>query len=603
MRVIVDFETYYSKKDGISVTQQGNDNYVAAADPYIVSVVTDEVEFCGTIDQAREHFPDAFWQDADNEFYAANSNFDQAFAEKVGWKTAKPWKCVLDLGKFNQYPKYLAKLVEVVLKVKMDKAIRDEMDGVDYWQLPAERQQALIEYCLNDSVRTRELLHKLPPMTSVEDEIAAHTRLQNRRGVFINTDLVEADKTRLHEMRHLAFLKIPWHNEAKPLSPTAFAAHCNKNSIPAPSSLDKRDEECTNLMSNHPLLNEIIGNMRTYRRANTLLKKADTLMESVTPEGKLPLSLLYCGARHTRRWSSQGFNIQNLDREPVSVGNGQDVWSRRWIVPRPGKIFLCLDFSQIEPRCLNWLVGNEDLLSAIRAGYGIYEAYALAFKGWKGKPGTLKKENLARYTAYKSEVLGLGYGMGSAKYVNQAAKDGLRITLEESTAIVKGFRNQNPRITGLWRQMDEVVKRAVMSKSKVIELELPTGDYLRHFHVAATSKRNLETGKVKSSYRSFTIQGDFGRDSIQDRLWGGVLVENVVQRMARDVMAEASLNCEKAGLPVLWTSHDEVILELDDDASKMDARKEAEYIMSREPGWCEGLPLAVEGDFVTHYSK
>jgi DNA polymerase len=595
INTVVDWESYYSKKEGISATNLGNANYYKKSYAYIVSVVSaDGIRWCGTTEEALKKFGSDFWLDKNRQFIAANSNFDQGWVEHYTGLKLPPWKCVLDKAKFSQYPQNLAAVIGVLFNRKVDKTIRDEMNGVHWKDLTPERQQELIAYCLNDSVEELEAWNALPSMTPVEEAIADHTRMSNRRGIAVNYDLVESDVTKLKAMQFEAFKKIPWRNTDKPLSPQAFARWCQLENLPVPASTAKDDEECDYLMTEHPALNEVILNLRAFRKTNTLIKKANSLMERLV-DGILPLDLLYCGARHTRRWSSRGFNVQNLDKTPFKVGDS-DVWSRRWLVPRPGKIFLCLDYSQIEPRCLNWLVGNNELLDAIRAGFGIYEAYALAFRGWKGAPGTLKKADLKFYSECKAEVLGLGYGMGAARY---SAENGFPFA--EAEIAVKRFRKNNPRITALWGRMDGVIRQACTNdKDKVISLELPTGDTLKHFHVRSILKKTREG--QKQSFCSFTINGDFGRDSIQDKLWGGVLTENITQRMARDVIVEAILKLEPAGLPVIFSSHDEVILEVDLD-NKEEAKAEAEHIMKIAPEWAPDLPLGVEGDFAEHYVK
>jgi len=85
-------------------------------------------------------------------------------------------------------------------------------------------------------------------------------------------------------------------------------------------------------------------------------------------------------------------------------------------------------------------------------------------------------------------------------------------------------------------------------------------------------------------------------------LWGGVLVENVTQRMARDVLAEAVLRLEDAGFPVIFHAHDEVVLEVDKNAGGETVR-EASEIMKQAPDWAPDLPLDVEGGFHSHYTK
>lgn len=613
---LVDFESYYSKKDGISVTDQGNANYYRAADAYILSIVDDEYHWCGTIDQCRAQWGEGFWTDPNRQFWAANSNFDQGWAEKYFPKSARPWKCILDLGAHHQLPRHLAGLTSVVLKRKIDKSVRDEMNGVDFFSLPDAEQQRVVDYCLNDSVESYEILHRLAPMTSIEDEIAEHTRMCNRRGVAIDLDLVEADKTRIEAARFEAFKAIPWHTFAKPLSYVALKAWCDQNGIPVPASTAKTDEECTDLMSAHPRLSEVLTNMRRFRKANTMLEKCRTL-EARVCDGILPLDLIYCGAPHTRRWSSRGFNIQNLDKEPwVCTGNltwkqiselkkrGESVpdtskwvWTRAWVKPRPGKIFVILDYAQIEPRCLNWLVGNEEMLSAIRAGYSVYEAYALAFKGWRGNPGTLKLEiGIGRYTRIKNEVLGLGYGMGAGRYTEYAGIDE-----KEAKEVVDAFRKDNPKIPEFWSYLDKKIKAAIVDKEKLLQVQMPTGELLRHFDVRSRTKIEAD-GRKRTSCSSTTVRGDYSANCIQPNLWGGVLTENVTQRMARDVLAGAVIRLEKAGLPVVFHAHDEVVLEVDID-NKDDAKETAEHIMKQAPEWASDLPLGVEGDFAESYTK
>ena len=238
----------------------------------------------------------------------------------------------------------------------------------------------------------------MPPMSPIEEKIATHTRMMNRRGVHIDVDLLDADKTKLEAMRHDAFRSIPWYRDEKPLSYPALVKYCNHLNIPAPKSLAKGNDECEDFMEVHPALKEVIGNMRRFRKANTMLKKAETLQTRLSDDNVLQMDMLYCGAPHTRRWSSKGFNVQNLDKEPLMTGvEDQSVWTRKWLIPKAGHIFGVYDFAQVEPRCLNWLAGNEAMMEALRLGFSYYEAYVKAAKqeayfGWSGTPDTLKKE-------------------------------------------------------------------------------------------------------------------------------------------------------------------------------------------------------------------
>ncbi len=615
--IVVDYETFYDKKAGVSTTDQGNRNYVRDSYAYCIAICDDNEAWCGTLEEARERYTESFWTDSGVQFWAANSNFDQGWNERYFPQTARPWKCVLDLGVFQQFPRNLAGLAKVALGTKVDKGVRDKMDGVHFRDLPETEQTEVLQYCLNDTLVERELLVSLPAMSPLEDGIAAHTRMINRRGVHLNLDLIEADKEKIARMRHTAFCKIPWHNVSKPLSHEALSQWCKNQGFEAPQSLAKDDEDCSFAMSQNPVLEEVINWMRRFRKSNTMLKKCEEALNRVTDDGVMPLDILYCGAPHTRRWSSRGFNVQNLDKLPVITSgdisakqlselwdNGEKtpdgveyVWTRNWIVPPPGKTFLILDYSQVEPRALNWMVRNEEMLAGIRAGFNVYEAYAISIRRWSGKPGQMKKDiGLAAYTKTKNEVLGLGYGMGASRYIGYAGVDAA-----EAKATVQGFRSRNPKITAFWGRLDTLIKSAARDKQKILQLQMPTGDMLKHFDVCAFSKRGAD-GKPKSGFRSTTVRGDYSQNTIQDKLWGGTLCENVIQRMARDIMAEAILKLEAAGFPVMFHSHDEIILAVD-TLGKEAAKAEAVNLMCKPPEWCPDLPLAVEGDFAECYTK
>lgn len=589
---VIDFETYYDKN--ISVVEMGNYNYSRATEAYIVSISIGSEAYCGTIEEMRP-MCEQIAKDETVRPVAANSNFDQTWWEKYFPAFKQSWHCVLDQGVFHQFPRSLPGVAKVACNIEVDKTTREEMKGAKYEELSEADQAKVQQYCLNDTLIEAEVCAKLAPMSSFEEKIAVHTRMMNRRGVKINTELVDADKTRLEAMRFEAFKNIPWHAGDAPLSHAALTRYCATKNLPVPTSLAKTNEECRDLMSTVPELQFIIGEMRRFRRANTVLKKIESLKKRITPDDILQTDILYCGAPHTRRWSSKGFNVQNLDKEPIKCTvDGQTVWSRNWLIPRPGHKFLILDLAQIEPRCLNWLCGNEEMMAALRLGFSYYESYARAAKGWKGDAGTLKKEfGKERYTKLKNECLGCGYGMGATKYVTYAAAVGDMVSETEAKAIVDGFRKTNPKVVAMWRHLDNLIKTAARDKSKHLALTMPTGDLLQHFSIRSNA----------NGHASFTIKGDFTHNSMQPRLWGGTLTENITQRMARDVLANAILNLEKTGFPVIFHAHDEVILEVEETAANDYTKSEAIHILTTPPEWAPDLPLGAEGDYADAYTK
>ncbi len=231
------------------------------------------------------------------------------------------------------------------------------------------------------------------------------------------------------------------------------------------------------------------------------------------------------------------------------------------------------------------------MMQGLRNGFSYYESYARAAKGWKGAAGTLKKEfGVERYTKLKNECLGCGYGMGAKKYCTYVNPP---IPEKDAKEVVDGFRKGNPKIVKFWRRLDDLIVTAARNRDRTLEIEMPSGDKLIHWDVRAHS----------GGHKSTTVRGEYTHQTIQNRLWGGTVTENVVQRCSRDLLADALIRLEAAGLPVVFHCHDEVILSVPDDNTKQESKTEAEQILSTPPAWAEGLPLAVEGDFARMYLK
>lgn len=609
-KIVVDFETFYDKS--ISVVTQGLRNYVKAADAYIVAVVTPEWRFCGPIADLPRLHGDAWMSDPANEFWAANSNFDHAFFKKHYKDTPNPWKCVLDLAAFHQLPRALDGVARVGLGITMDKSVRNEMKGVRFESLDAEGQKRVIDYCMQDALITLQAIEKLPPMSPIEEELAAHTRLINRRGVRVNTELIKRDCDLLRQLHFDSFNKIPWTADGEegrpPLSFPAFTEYCKAQGVNPPASLDKRDLACAAWMEANPELGKIVKRMRTYRGINSKLEKLKSILLAADDSNIIPLDLLYNGARHTRRWSSKNINVQNLDAKrvfeeemaelPFFIENPNEkpgLFMREYFLPPKGKKFGIADYSQIEPRVLNWIVGNDGMLSAIRAGFGIYEAHAKTSMQWTGAPGTLKHTEPERYKYAKERVLSLGYGMGWEKFQGRAKTNlGIDLTEIQARAEVENFRRTNPQIVAKWREFGALIRDAAHDREKCLEITMPTGDLLKHFTVRGKG-RGL-------GFESYTVKGDYSQASHIANLFGGLLTENVTQRMSRDVLAVAILKLENSGFPVAFHAHDEAITVLDADNAK-EQFEEAKALMSVPPEWCSDLPVAVDGAIHDTYTK
>jgi hypothetical protein len=321
---------------------------------------------------------------------------------------------------------------------------------------------------------------------------------------------------------------------------------------------------------------------------------------------------------NTGRFSGggSGLNMQNLRKDPLYILNGSFVEPpvekdakkkfvsefvecpadntvsldmRSLFIPRPGKKFIIADLSQIEPRVLNWMAGNQELLDTIAQGFSVYEAYSRLHKGWTGEPGTLKSAiGDAAYTKIKNEVLGLGYGMGAARYTEYA-----NVSEEEAKQVVDGFRSSNPKIVAMWDTLDKQFRASI---TKNFETELPSGRSLVYRNVNRSVRhfKDPETGEMKAKFIYTALVG-----SRRVELYGGKLTENAVQAAARDVFVSHLLDLEEEVGDVVFDVHDEAIVEVEPEVTA----ESVKAVMSRTPSWLPGCPITAEAKEAKHYRK
>jgi DNA polymerase len=223
---------------------------------------------------------------------------------------------------------------------------------------------------------------------------------------------------------------------------------------------------------------------------------------------------------------------------------------------------------------------------------------------WNGAARTLKKSDPALYAFMKSMTLGCGYGMGAEKFQLMCAGAGISMSLEEARRRINLFRDRNPLIVRKWHEFDRELQRHLRKHEAT--LYLPSGRTLHYPNLRRrrrppTMKIDPVTGKVTilpgKEEIVADVYGEKGAETIS--LWGGVLVENAVQSIARDVFAEKLLCLDKAGIQVVLHTHDEVLCEVKPGITA----KEIEALLTAPPGWAKNLPLAAEAKELAHYVK
>ena len=308
--------------------------------------------------------------------------------------------------------------------------------------------------------------------------------------------------------------------------------------------------------------------------------------------GTLPIPLRYYAA-HTGRWGGDDkINMQNLPRGSIL--------KNAMLAPQ-GALFLDCDSSQIEARTLAWLAEQDNLVDTFARGEDVYKVMASSIYG-KPEDEITKDERFIG----KTTILGCGYGMGAAKFQAQLKSMGVELEQDECERIIRIYRTANPAITRLWRTCNEALTAMVrdqnvtLGRGGLLEVEgkdgirLPNGLYIKYPNLR--QRVDEETGRQELVYDTKK-----GRSVIPNRIYGGKVVENLCQALARIIIGHHLLLVAKK-YKVVMTVHDAVGC----IAPEQEAEQAMEYIyhcMRQTPDWAEELPLDCEGGFGASYGE
>lgn len=480
-----------------------------------------------------------------------------------------------------------------------------------------EKWEQFKDYCLRDTETEREIFLRLraTKIPETERRVECLDARINERGIGIDLTLaamaVSMDdafkRVRAEEMRALTGLENP--NSVSQLKAWLTTRGLN------PTSLDKK------------ALADLMGKVTdpTTRRVLTLrqqLGKSSTakysaMIAATCGDSRIRGTLQYYGAGRTGRWAGRLLQVQNLPqnhldqidrvREIVRRGDLEglellydsvpDVLSqliRTAIVAGEGKTFLVADYHAIEAVCIAYLAGERWRLDVFAGDGKIYEAsYAQAF----GVPKDSVRKGSPERQKGKIMELALGYGGGPSALLAFGA-DKLGLDAEQLQELVDKWRAASPTITAMWRKCERAAKAAVRCPGHVYKLDNGCA-YVRDrdaLRLILPSGRRLSYwgAWIDESTNSLRFVGQNQTTRKWERMetWGGRLVENIVQAFARDILAEAMLRLEDAGFPVVFSVHDEVIVEAPEGASVEDVQR----IMAQPTSWAPELVRYLHAD-------
>lgn len=531
------------------------------------------------------------------------------------------------------------------LMKKMCKPRRIEADGTLVWWDAPELQARLGAYCCDDVRTELAAWAVLPPaMNARERRIWLMDQRINDRGLRLDLPLVRAAHALVRRVQPTMAAKLDAITGGITITQVAKLRDWLATQGVETESLDKAS--VTALLEGTTLTPEVRMVLEARQGgAKASTAKFGTMLEAVCADERVRGSMQYYGAT-TGRWAGRGMQPHNFPKptRKISPAILADIQSgnldylemlygpvlpllsdilRSCFIPSEGKRLAVADYSQIEARVVAWLAGQDDLITAFAQGTKIYEDFA--GRVFDLDPATIGEDSAERQ-AGKAGVLGCGFGMGP-----QRAAEQYGIALGLARKIVKTYRETYTRIVDLWANMNASANAATLGRCEVIVpntdgklrfegtagyllLHLPSGRPLwyhqpvvRTYMVQRTEMiedpiTGIET-EVDVSFQATGVEcstlNGVTKQWVRQQFYGGLWTENAVQACARDIMADAMLRCEDAGIEVVLSVHDEIVAEVQPTLAPRDFVN----LLTTVSAWAEGCPIDAKGWIEERYRK
>lgn len=585
--------------------------------------------------------------------HAYNAAFEWYCLNRAGYNTPlEQWRCTMAHGLYCGYTAGLEAtglaigLPQDKQKLAVGKALiryfcipckPTKTNGGRTWNLPKhapDKWELFKEYCRQDVVTENEILKRLDMflMPEEEEKLWQMDAKMNAFGVRVDTELIEGalyiDSISSQKLTEEAMVITGLNN---PNSAVQLLPWLQKNGVTLP---DIRKETVTEALG----VTAPGKARRMLELRQQLGKTSVTKYEAMNVqrgEGDRIRGLTqYYGANRTGRWAGRLTQMQNLPRNYLKTldfarklvkqknytglkllyGNVPDTLSqliRTAFIPSEGRKFVVADFSAIEARVIAWLAG-EQWVNEVFATHGkIYEATAAQMFGVPVEKIVKGNPEYALRQKGKVATLALGYQGGEAALIRMGALD-MGLSEEELPDIKNRWRQTNPRIVDLWYAVDQAAVRTAQTAQPqginglIFAVE---GDLI---YGQSFLTVRLPSGRKLFYAKPFLAENKFGRPAVHyysvsqttkkwgiDSTYGGRLVENIVQAIARDCLAETLRRIDVRGLQVVFHVHDEVIID-----APMDVTVEEICDLMAEPiPWAPGLVLRGAGFENNYYMK
>ena len=595
--ITIDFETFYSADIGFA--KQTTEEYVRDPQFHVIGVAVkvdnEETQWAsGTHEELATWLNTFDW--AGSIALAHNAMFDGFILNEHFNIRPKFWADTLCMGRAICGVEVSGSLAALTERYGLG------AKGTEVHNFKGYRREDFSEfelskygdYCINDVNLTYALFNKMMADGFPKKEM--HVINQTVR--MFTEPVLELDTVLLTEHlsdvqgRKAALLAEVNMDKEDLMSNQKFAMFLEALGVPAPKkispttgketlALAKNDEEFKAL-AEHP-------DVRVQALVAARLGTKSTLEETrtqrfigIASRGKLPVPIKYYAAHTGRFGGDDKINLQNLP----SRGDNANKLKMSIIAPE-GYEIIDADSAQIEARVLAWLSGQNDLVQAFANKEDVYKKMASAIYG-KPEADITKDERFVG----KTTILGCGYGMGAVKFQGQLKTFGVEVSLDEARRIIDIYRRTNPAVTALWKQAQNMLvamaraENCTLGKAGVLKVDswekavqLPSGLMMRYNDLKFEQTEN----GIEFSYKT-----RYGRT----RIYGGKVIENVCQAIARCIIGEQMLKIGKR-YKVVLTVHDAIACVVP-EAEVAEAQAYVEECMRWTPEWAAGLPVNCE---------
>jgi DNA polymerase len=478
----------------------------------------------------------------------------------------------------------------------------------------------------------RALYDALPKLPDAEEKVWRMDTRINERGLPIDMDLVdsmiEIASSRLYDLEQEA-LKLTGGLRVTQRDKVLEWLSAEGGGVDTLQAKELTDTLAADILSEIP---ENVARLLEIRleAGKVSTKKLTKIKEFISADNRVRGTLLYHGAT-TGRWSGKLLQPHNFVRplhgkadqaRIVDLLHAGNVEGAILLYPEPlmtllgsamrgvlcapdGRVLNVADYAAIEARDLVWTAGQQDAIERYRQNIDQYKIMASHIFGIP--VGLIDS---AQRKVGKDVILGCGFGMGVDKFILTCEQRGAPVERNIAERGVYGYRDTHPMVPKFWRLVENAAIAAVSNPGKIYKardirfyvqdrflfVQLPSGRRL------AYPDPEVRTVKKFGDFKAeLTFMGE-GKNKQWMRLstYGGKLVENIVQAIARDIMVQGMHNVEAAGYDVVGTVHDEIISETDEGFGSVEGY---EKLLCEMPQWGGSCPIAAEGFFAKRWRK